>query len=203
MPETQAVVEQTDDAQKAVSDEADAQDLNTLLAEYDETSETEEKASVKPEPSDEKELETKLNKIDQVYKMMTDDLETRTQEAATVELNSTVKSINEGLGIDEKFVKAFLNMKASEDPRLKNAYLAKQSNPKIWAAIEVQLRNELRTFASGISDEDATDTHDAIVSSVLNSKSTSSVNTEVKFSEMSDVEFEAHKKQEFAKVGGQ
>jgi len=203
MPETQTVVEQTDDTQKAVSDEADAQDLNTLLAEYDENTETEDTEKVSDVVADDNEIKSKLQKIDRIEKMMTDDLETRAKDRAAVEFSTTVKSINEGLGIEEKFVKAFLNMKADEDPRLKNAYLGKSTNPKVWAAIEEQLRNELRTFANGISDEDATDTHDAIVSSVLNSKSTSSVNTEVKFAEMSDVEFEAHKKQEFAKVGGQ
>ena len=130
---------------------------------------------------------------------MTDDLETRAKETATVELNQTVKSINDGLGIDEKFVKAFLNMKAADDERLEKAYLAKGKNPKVWQAIENQLRNELRSLADNVPDEDATVTHDAIVSSVLNSKSTSPASTEVKFSEMSDAEFEKYKAQEFAK----
>ena len=203
MTEEQTVVEQTDDTQEAVSDEANAQDLDALLAEYDETSETEDTEKVSDAVADNDDIKSKLQKIDRIERMMTDDLETRAKDRAAVEFSTTVKSINEGLGIEEKFVKAFLNMKADEDPRLKNAYLGKATNPKVWAAIEDKLRNELRTFANGISDEDATDTHDAIVSSVLNSKSTSSVNTDVKFSDMNDERFEQYKREQFAKVGGQ
>ena len=72
MPEAQTVVEQTDDTQQAVSDEANAQDLDTLLAEYDDTTtqtETEKgDPATKLAPSEEKKVDPRLDKIDQVYK---------------------------------------------------------------------------------------------------------------------------------------
>jgi len=201
MSDKQAVAETTDEQQEAVSEEAGAQDLDTLLAEYDETSETEDTKAKVTDVSEDDDVKSQLHKLNQVHKLLTDDMEARAKTTAEDEMSSTVKSIDDGLGVGNKFVKAFLNMKAADDPRLERAYLAKRTNPKAWEAIEAQLRNEIKDFMKQSPDQDATDTHDAIVSSVLNSKSTSAASVDVKLSDLTDEQFEQHKKQAFAKVG--
>ena len=195
MENQQAVVEESDVTQEASTEDGNAQDLelDNLLEEYSATSETEE---TKPQESITEESETK-----QLLNTMKLQMEATQRATSAKELDETVKSIKGELGVEDKYVKAFLNMKAEDDPRLAQAYLAKEKNPAAWAKIEKTLRGDLQKFIGGIADKDATETRDAVVSSVLNSKSSSSETDAPDMSKMSDVEFENFKNEEFKKAG--
>lgn len=197
MENEQAVVEETDVAQEASTEESNAQDLDldNLLEEYSGTGETETSPPTQESTDD-------SSKVDKLISMFEQERADTARTAASKELNSTVKSIKGDLGVDEKFVKAFLNMKAEDDPRLQQAYINKDKNPSNWAKIERSLRNDLQKFVGGQPDEDLTDTRNAVASSVLNSKSTSQNSDDgADMSKMSDVEFEKHKKEVFKKAG--
>lgn len=196
MENEQAVVEQTDVAQEASTEGSNAQDLelDSLLQEYSDTGET-EKTTTTQESNE-------SSKVDKLISMFEQERSDNARVAADKELNSTVKSIKGDLGVDEKFIKAYLNMKAEDDPRLAQAYLNKEKNPANWAKIERSLQGDLQKFVGGQPDKDLTDTREAVASSVLNSKSTSpNSNDKVDFSKMNDIDFDKFKKEQFGKAG--
>jgi len=189
MENEQAVVEQPDEQAPPVTEESNAQDLdlNNLLEEYSETGETEKKPQEKSTVNEDSETK-------QLLDMLKRQAEDNTRATATKELDEAVTSIRGDLNVDNKFVKAYLNMKADDDPRLRNAYIQRQNNPVAWAKIEQGLRADLQKFIGAIADKDLTETRDAVASSVLNSKSTSSdTETQVDLAKMSDVDFENYK----------
>lgn len=193
----QAVVEQPDGQAVPASDGADAQeDLDTLLAEYSETGETEKVVKEPTEVESKDDLKSELAKISSIERMLNDQRAEQARTTAKTEIDSTVKSIKGDLNIPDKFIKAFLNERAAEDPRLEQAYLAKSQNPDKWAAIETKLRAELQGFLEGLIDKDATETRETITSSVLNAKSTTPGPKSVQLSKMSDLEFEQFKKEQ-------
>lgn len=199
--EEQAVVEQPDVQAVPVAEGADAQDLESLLNEYSETGKTEE---VKEEPAkitSTNDLKSELAKISSIERMLNDERETQARTAAKTEIDKTVKSIKGDLNIPDEHIEAFLNVKSRNNPLLEKAYLAKHQNPDQWNAIETKLRAELQGFMEGLINKDATETREAITSSVLNAKSTIPDPGSVNLSKMSDIEFEAYKKQQFKKVG--
>jgi len=193
--EEQAVVEATDVQQEAVTEEDNAQDLDldNLLQEYSGDEKTEEVTQTQ-ETSVQSDDDTK-----QLLQLMKQQMEDTNRKAAATELNDTVKSIKGDIGVEDDFVKAFLNMKAEGDPRLRQAYIEKGNNPKAWSKIEKSLRSELGKFIGGLANKSATDTREAVTASVLNSKTTqkSETKTSKDLAKMSDIEFEDFKQASF------
>ena len=199
--EEQAVVEQPDEQAEPVSEDANAQDLESLLAEYSETGEAEEKKEEPETVTSTTDLRKELAEISSIKRMLVEDREREARNMAKTELNKTVKSIKGDLSIPDDHIKAFLDVKSRNDPRLERAYLAKDQKPEQWSAIETKLRTELQNFVESLVSKDATETREAIASSVFNAKSTIPNSSSIDLSKMSDLEFEAFKKKQFKREG--
>lgn len=169
---------------KATGEQASAEpvekDLDALLNEFDEgTKPPEQKAEPKPEPE-----------ITEVLEFVR---ETQA-EKAQADISEAVKIAkeNEALsGVGDKVVRRYLEFEAMEDPRVKNAWLARKTNPQGWSQVLKGLGSKL---ASEIADPQLTADREAARNSVRGSSTQAPEEPKqldnAHFDAMSDAEFQ-------------
>lgn len=190
MSEQQAVVDQPDEQVMPESEGVDAQDLDSILSEWEETGEPE-----KQEP--ESDPKTTLKELQSLSKQLKAQHESETRKAAQKDFQETIKSIKGDNDWPDILVKGFLQEKALESPKLKNAYMNRHQNPDAWGKAQKALSKELEGYF-GKKDS----TKDEIASAVRNAKSTTpEVNTE-KLGSLNNQDFESEKERIFSSLDG-
>ena len=172
-PEPQAS-EQASDAQ--------GDDLDTLLSQYEE--ETQDKTAPK-EPS---------GKLDEVVRFIEQQREREARQESEKALNDAVASAAEIAGFEKvsdaqrKIILGLLHYRASEDPRVRQAFVTRDEKPAAWRAVIREVAKEAQQSFSPADDHDA-------VASAVRGASTARAEPEkefpsdAEFSRMSDADF--------------
>lgn len=199
----QAVVEQPDEQVPPVSEENDAQDidLDSLLADYQESGEPDEQPSGDSDKSLTKdELSEKLSRIENIERLLTQEQKTKAEQAAAKAFDETVTAIKGDLDIPDVLVKGFLQQKALDNPKLQHAYADKEVNTSQWAKVEASLQKELHSLLDSLPNKEVTETRNQVASAVRNAKSTTPNSNPENFKtigQKSDTDFETYKRELF------
>lgn len=188
--EEQAVADQSNEPPKEVSEEEGAQDLDSLLAEFEQEDEPSE-----PE-------KTSLNKedLEEVVSYIKSEKETRLREQASKDLEATVKNVKGDLKVPDELVKGLLHVKASDNPQMLKAYQNRGKNPAAWAKVEKNLNRELKKLLEGLGDK-SEENKKRVADAVRNAKSESPDVAPESFGKLSNSEFSALKQKLFKQAG--
>lgn len=182
---TEQTVAKPDEAAQQASDENGAQDdLDSLLAEYDNSVETKPKAEVKSEsqPDDPVRL--------YVERKMAEDADLE-QKANREEVLKTVKD-GMDIAIDDRFIWGFISTAAAEDPRLEKAFLGRKQNPAAWNKVVKTLQADMKSALS--IDPGATADRQSVEAAIRGASNKAAPNDEPNLGTMSNADFETYKR---------
>lgn len=168
----------------------DGNDLDTLLAEYDQ--------QVRPAPTPQTQPEQKSG-TDAVAKPAADpDVAEVKRYIFKQDMDKTVKSIRGELPsdyFDDSLVKAWIEAQAEEDPRLGLAWANRHSNPKQFEKVVDTLGRKFSKQYGKLPDKQATDDREAVSAAVRGASHRAPEGKAPDFSGMNNAEFrEEHKK---------
>jgi hypothetical protein len=150
-----------EDAAAVDSGAAQEDGLDELLKEFD----AKKEASSQKEP--EKAAEPTATEVP-IEVLATLEKRLNDYEARQVrkELEGLFDRFTVGVQADQLDAEAFLNAKALRDPRINQAYIQRESNPKRWDKVEAELHKEFsRRFGKKV-DKQATESRDAVAAAV-------------------------------------
>lgn len=181
MSEEKTVAEETNApvADAAVEKRTDdVADLDTLLAEFDQS--TKKPADSPPEP--------KKPALDEQAVASINFLTERVRQE---DVAKSVKNIFGDLDIDEDMKRAWLVAKAGQNPAIEQAFNNRFNDPGTWQKFEKSLAKEVdKKYGSKFSkvDEDATADHAAVAHAVRGASAKVAAEPPPDFSKMSDAE---------------
>lgn len=200
MSEDQAVVEPDDVEPQAATDTADAQvkdtdDLDALLAQFDEPV-----AKPDPAPAGDKPSVSKddLAEVIQFNRQMQAE---RLQADVDKAVDYIHENLDEGINIGKRALKSMLNGAAGEDERLRAAFMGRHERPDLYQKTLKALASEWSKEFQPI-DKPATETREA-VSNAVRSASRQAASEPEDFSKvgrMNDVEFDQWKREQSKKL---
>jgi hypothetical protein len=179
----QPVVAQPDAPAQPATEGNDAQDLDSLLAAYN--------TSEPPKSEPPKEPDDRLA----AYEQRLAELEKReAQVRSQAEVSEVVRSVRGDLPIDENLVEAYLQVEATKDPRLVEAFTNRRRDPDQWKKIEAGLAKKLKASVGADIDQVATETRDAVDAAVRSASTRTPVEeAPPDIAAMSEAEFEQYK----------
>jgi hypothetical protein len=147
------------EAAAAESGAAQEDGLDELLKEFDAKREAAKEPAAAPEP---KTPELPIEVVATLEKRLNDYEAKQTRR----ELENLFDRFTTGVQADSLDAEAFLNAKALRDPRINQAYIQRESNPKRWDKVEAELQKEFsRRFGKKV-DKQVTESRDAVASAV-------------------------------------
>jgi hypothetical protein len=172
----------------------DGDDLDTLLAEYDESRPKASPEPARPEPTGE---------ADTTRKPETDPAISQVQRYIfRQDMDKTIKNIRGNLDaefFDDAFVESWIDTQAKGDHRLGLAWANRHNNPKQFAKVEEMLG---RTFAKKygkLPDKQATEDREAVSHAVRGASTRAPEGTAPDMTRLTDQEFQAEKDRLFDK----
>lgn len=163
--------------------EVQEDDLDTLLAEHDQQTVTQQPASQPQEAV----------KINELYRFFQEEKQEREKRQTAEVISSAVKSIKEFAGaenVDDEWVDTILQGQASKDARIRLAFQNRANNPAAWNAALKTVAKEVKKYAPK-DDEDR-----AAVTAAVRSGSSSQAEPERDFP--ADKEIHSMTDKEFA-----
>lgn len=193
----QTAVEEADVNPEGSSEADGAQDLDSLLKEFDQdepTSATEGKSSSSEEINQ--------NDLKELLSYVKEDRENKIRDTAAKNLEETISSIKgeDMKNVPDKIVKGLLFATAEDNPKFLAAYQNRKSNPDAWKKVEKSLQKDLKSMLDGLSDK-SEEKRKRVADAVLNAKSESSDVTPESLSQMSSKDFAAYKNKVFKGTG--
>lgn len=195
---TQAVVDETKAPAQPGAEATSARtddDLDKLLAQYDET-----QPARTPEPAT---PATAAPAADQVKDASAEVLaaaqEVRTHRFQT-DMNATIKDVRGDLPpdlYDDDFVASWIDTQAKKDPRLANAWVNRNADPKKFGQVKAALGKEFAKRYGRIPDKQATEDREAVTAAVRGSSTKAPEGKAPDYSKMTDAEFAAEKARMF------
>lgn len=192
----QAVVDNTKAPPKAGAEVADARDdgddLDTLLSQFD--------GGKKDAPATPPEQKTGTDSdvkalTEQVKGLVSD----QQQRQFKTDMDVTIKKVRGDQPadyFDDTFMKAFIDAKASEDPRLAQAWVNRHNNPKAFEKVVSALGRSFADKYGKLPDKGATEDREIVTASVRGASTKAPEGKAPDFTGMSNAEFrEAHKKE--------
>jgi hypothetical protein len=135
--------------------------LDELLREFD----AKKEASAPKEP--EKAAEPKAAEVPiEVLAVLEKRLNDYEAKQTRKELEGLFDRFTVGVQADQLDAEAFLNAKALRDPRINQAYIQREQNPKRWEKVEAELHKEFSKRFGKKVDKQATESRDAVASAV-------------------------------------
>ena len=193
---TQTVVETTPAPATPGATEAGARtedDLDTLLAAFDDQGKPSSSASAKPEPKAEP------GNTEKSPPAVADGALAEVQQFIfRQDMDKTIKSVRGDLDpehFDDEFVEAWMDAQARRDPRLSNAWRDRRANPKGFQKVVDGLG---RTFAKKygkMPDKGATEDRDAVTAAVRGASTRAPEGKAPDLGKMTEGEFQAWKDQ--------
>lgn len=183
---TEQTVAKPDEAAEQASDETGAQDdLDSLLAEYDNSVETKPKEEVKSESQ----ADNDPLRLWAERKMAEEaDLE---QKATRDEVTKAVKD-GIDVTVDERLVWGFISQAAQSDERLVKAFEGRKQNPAAWNKVVKTLQTDLKTALS--IDPSATADRESVEAAIRGASNKAAPNDEPNLGTMSNSDFETYKR---------
>jgi hypothetical protein len=146
-----------------VADSGAAQEdgLDELLKEFDAKKEAspQKEPDKTPEP---KATEVPIEVLATLEKRLNDYEAKQTRR----ELENLFDRITVGVQADSLDAEAFLNAKALRDPRINQAYIQREANPKRWDKVEAELYKEFSKRFGKKVDKQVTESRDAVAAAV-------------------------------------
>lgn len=190
---TQPVVTDPKDSAQPVVNGADARndgdDLDALLAEFDQGTTKSVTTSPAPKPATTTEVDPNISARLQHLEGVVTKYENDTFKA---QLSETVKEIRGDLDAEffpDDLVEAWLDSRARKEPRLQQAWLQKEANPQQWGRIRSQLGREFKKKFEKMPDPSATEDRNAVVAAVRGSSNKAPADTPTNYSRMSTAEY--------------
>lgn len=184
---TQTVVEATPaPAEQGASDtSARTDDLDQLLAQYDQ-----QRVQPDPQPTPEP--------PPQEPPISTDRIRALEQRLFQDEVNEAVNNIVGDMKIPRRAAIGWLDQYARENPKLAQAFLNKSQDPKTWKRVEKVLAEELRKeFSSLQVDPQATADREAVAAAVRGASTKAPAAPPPKLGTMSDAKLRQHISEEY------
>ena len=180
----QAVVEQTEEQAKPVTEADDAQDLDAILSQY--ATDEQETTEDTPKKDEVAELRERIERRER------EELQAKIQE----DIGKSVSRIKDNLkdssiNVSDRIVRGLLNEAAQADPRILRAFNDRYNNPQNWERVESQLAKDLISELS--IDPSATASVNAVRNHVRGSQPVTDDPPD--FSKMSDRDFEKMKRE--------
>lgn len=150
------------EADAAGSGAAQKQDgLDDLLKEFDDRRESTQREEVeaKPEP---KKQEVDLDTLAALEARL-NEAEARTRRK---ELEGLCSKLSDGTNGDAVDAEAYLIAQAKRNPKLEQAYIRRESNPKAWDAVYEELRKDFGKRYGQKVDKQATESKEAVASAI-------------------------------------
>ena len=151
-------------------------DLDSLLAEYDNTQEPTPEPEATPAPIS-----------NDVQSFMARQMKKEADEA----IANSAKAIKDTVGetsLSEKWFEGQLHLAAAKDPRITQAFQERDTNPGRWESIVKSIGNDLKQEI-GQTDKASTQSWDAVEASQHSAKADKQEEKEPNFNAMSDAEF--------------
>jgi hypothetical protein len=191
---TQTAVEKTKVTTSSVTEGTgarnDGDDLDALLAEFDQgTKTTTETKSPPTKTATTTTVDPNLAARIQHLEGVVTKYENNTFKA---EISETVKEIRGDLDAEffpDDLVEAWLDSRARKDPRLQQAWLQKEGNPQQWGRIRSQLGREFKKKFEKMPDPAVTEDRNAVVAAVRGSSNKAPADTPTNYSKMSTAEY--------------
>lgn len=190
MTDQQAVAPETDAEAKPSVEESSAQDdLDTILAEFDESEPVKESEQPAPDKSAQPDSEVvewvKAQKEKEIRENTKRDLQTAT--------NWLKESVGETpVDVPEELLEGLLYKRAEDDPRIMKAWVSRNRNPQAWEKTVRALGKEVaKKFTP--TDRQATDSWDAVDSAVHRASTSKSYEAPTDLGSMTDQEFARYK----------
>jgi hypothetical protein len=198
---TQTAVDETKAAAPPAATDAqdarqDGDSLDALLKEYDQTAGAPPAAAATPP-------EPKPGTDTTTTKPATDPAVAEVQRYIfRQDMDKTVKSVRGELPadyFDDTFVKAWIDSRAEEDPRLGQAWVNRHSNPKQFEKIVSGLGREFSKKYGKLPDRAATDDRDAVTAAVRGASTRAPEGQPADYSRMTDAQLAAEKDKLFGR----
>ena len=90
---------------------------------------------------------------------------------------------------DDDMVEGWLNALAIKDPRLTQAYLQREQNPRAWGKVKSELGKKLQDRFNKLPNREATDDREAVAQAVRGASTKVNTDPPPKFGQMSNTEY--------------
>jgi hypothetical protein len=194
---TQAAVDDTKASAQpdAAVDSArkDGDDLDKLLAEFDESNTKAPPEPAKPEPTAGEASTTKTPGPDPAIA----DVQ---RYIFRQDMDKTVKAIRGELDpemFDDATVRGWINARADDDPRLAQAWVNRHSHPKQFEKVVAQLGRDFQKKFSKLPDKQATEDREAVTAAVRGASTKTPESKAPDYSKMSDADLAKEKERLF------
>ncbi len=194
---TQAVVDEANTQSTTGTEVNDARnngdDLDSILKEFDTA--TKPAADSKPEQQPGAEADIKLL-AEQVKGFVSEANAIRYRQ----DMDKTIADIRGDLDpdfADNDFVEAWLDAQARKDPRLAQAWVNRNANPKQFDKVKAELGKALKGKFSKLPDRQATDDRAAVTAAVRGASNRAPETKAPDLSRLTDAEFQREKEKMF------
>jgi hypothetical protein len=182
------------DAEVADSARKDVDDLDTLLAEFDQGTKKTDTVSppeTKPTPPD---------ALAQDVQALKNQAQEWAQEKNKRAIAETVEGIRGDVPkevFDDEMVEAWLDSQARRDPRLALAFVQRDQNPQKWGKVKAELGRQLAKKAGALPDRNASDDREAVAAAVRGASAKATAEPAPNFGAMTDAELRKYNREHF------
>lgn len=202
----QAVIDEADDqtANKSGAEDADARDegddLEALLSEYDaENGDDEVRSptgkedgkSAKPAPESEQDKD-KSQDFEAIDRRLREFEKREAERLYRQDMDKAIKAVRgdmDGDLFDDRFMEAWIDSQARDDPRLTKAWQERHDNPKRFKSILDGLGKKFAKKYSKLPDKEATEDREAVSAAVRGASGKAPEPKAPDYSKMTDAEF--------------
>lgn len=197
----QAVVDKADVTAKPVADAGDSaredvDALDALLAEYDQGTKKADTVSppvtttTQPEPNA---LAADVN----LLKAQANEWANEKHKRAIAETIGEIRGEVPADVFDDDMVEAWLDAQARKDPRLGQAYLQREQNPRQWGKVKSELSKRLSQKVAKLPDKGVTEDREAVVASLRGASAKATTEPAPKLGQMSNAELRKYTRENF------
>ena len=198
----QTVVDTTDvTAQPGteVTDSArqDVDALDALLAEYDQgTQRTAPAATTQTTTTTQPDQGALVQRVQAVETGLQEWRQDQTKRAVSETIQEVRGDIPADF-MDDDMVEGWLDAQARKDPRLAQAFLQRETNPRQWNKVKAALGKQLNDRFKKLPDRQATDDREAVAAAVRGASTKVSAEPAPKFGSQSNAEFRKSVKEQY------
>jgi len=188
MSDQQAVIEDANvEAQPSIEDD-NAQDLDSLLSEFDQQA----KPEVKPEPQREVADDDDIKWLRQHAE---EQRKAQIQKETKQDISSAVTTMKSGLDKDlpEELIEGYLIREVENDPRALGLWQARHTEAGKWNQFVDGIAKKLNKVVSDLPDKKLSDDRDVVTSAIHSASSHKPQEPKVDLNTMSDQEFAMYK----------
>lgn len=197
----QAVVDDTKVAAKPATEvdnaREDVDQLDQLLAEYDQGTRKTDTTITPPEPKVATPQPDEVVQKVRLLEMQASEWAAEKQKKAISETIAAIRGDVSPEIFDDDMVEAWLDAQARKDPRLAQAFIQRDQNPRKWAQVRTELGKSLNKKVKGLPDRQATDDREAVTFAVRGASTKVSADPPPKLGDMSDAELRNYTRKNF------